>query len=304
MRRTPYLSTPVAIFRRRATKPANRRGFTLVELLVVIAIISILISLLLPAVQAAREAARRTTCANNISQIGLALQTHEFSTERLPPGVVNPDGPIRNVADGQHVSWTVQALPYLEHGNAFRLFDQEAGAYALGNAPVRQNAMRIFVCPTQPGDPFNADRSAAVSHYGACHHHEESPIDDDNKGLLFLNSSVRYSDILDGSAHTILVGEIIVDRDALGWVSGTRATLRNTGSFEHYQQRMVEGETEPATRLAPQGPLDVGGFGSLHAGGAQFCLADGSYRFLVDTTDAAVLKQLGHRADGELVSEF
>jgi prepilin-type N-terminal cleavage/methylation domain-containing protein len=89
----------------------SRRGFTLVELLVVIAIIGILVALLLPAVQSAREAARRVQCLNNVAQLGLAVHNFEFHFEHLPPGVVNPDGPIRSEPQGQHVSWIVQILP-------------------------------------------------------------------------------------------------------------------------------------------------------------------------------------------------
>ncbi len=114
-------------------KSPTNKAFTLVELLVVIAIIGILVALLLPAVQAAREAARRCSCMNNISQLGLAIHNYEFSNEMLPAGVINPDGPIRSEPEGLHVSWIVQILPYLEERNAYRLFDQQLGAYAEEN---------------------------------------------------------------------------------------------------------------------------------------------------------------------------
>src|SRR5262245_7955511 len=80
-------------------------AFTLVELLVVIAIIGILVALLLPAIQASREAARRSSCLNNLMQLGLACHSYEFNHESIPPGVIDKKGPIRNEAQGQHVSW-------------------------------------------------------------------------------------------------------------------------------------------------------------------------------------------------------
>ncbi|NUQ62818.1 MAG: DUF1559 domain-containing protein, partial [Pirellulales bacterium] len=73
-----------------------RRGFTLVELLVVIAIIGILIALLLPAVQAAREAARRSSCKNNLRQIGLALHNYQSARRTFPPGVLGTSGTSGN----------------------------------------------------------------------------------------------------------------------------------------------------------------------------------------------------------------
>src|SRR5438094_1846589 len=130
-----------------------RRGFTLVELLVVIAIIGILVALLLPAVQSAREAARRVQCLNNVTQLGLSLHNYEFHHEMLPPGVTNPDGPIRNESQGIHVSWIVKVLPYMEQNAAYRKFDQSAGAYADANAEVRAVEIRWLQCPSD-GTPF------------------------------------------------------------------------------------------------------------------------------------------------------
>ena len=107
-----------------------------------IAIIGVLVALLLPAVQAAREAARRVSCLNNVMQLGLALHNYEFHHEALPPGVTNPDGPIRNEPQGIHVSWIVKMLPYLEQNALYRKFDQAAGAYAEVNASLRAAQIR------------------------------------------------------------------------------------------------------------------------------------------------------------------
>jgi prepilin-type N-terminal cleavage/methylation domain-containing protein len=277
-------------------KPIVRPGFTLVELLVVIAIIGVLVALLLPAIQAAREAARRSSCLNNISQLALANHNYEFAVEHLPAGVINPEGPIDNVPDGQHVSWLVQILPYVEMGNAYDAFDLKAGAYAPANSAVRLVPVSLFMCPSFPGDELNEDKSAAVSTYAGCYNDVEEPIDADNNGLLFLNSSIRYRDIKDGSSQTILIGEIW-DEFSLGWVSGTRATLRNTSRVNQRPWR----QGQP---VIPMGPLDVGGFGSAHPGGINIATADGSCHFITDNTDPEVLRQLGNRADGTLQSRY
>ncbi|WP_146530152.1 DUF1559 domain-containing protein [Novipirellula artificiosorum] len=281
-------------------------AFTLVELLVVIAIIGVLVGLLLPAVQAAREAARRSSCLNNSVQIGLAMHNHEFSHERLPSGVTNDTGPIRNEPIGTHVSWTLQILPFLEQTAAYKRFDQKAGVYASVNAPVRALQIPTYRCPSSPwvdigvkvaAEPGEGMAHVGLSDYAGCHHSTETPIDEDNNGLLFLNSRIRYSDILDGSSQTILVGEMLPAYESLGWASGTRASLRNTGSpiggSDQVEAGVVKGfET---------GSLKVGGFASCHIGGGNFAFADGSVRFLTQTIDTELFRQLGNRADGELL---
>jgi prepilin-type N-terminal cleavage/methylation domain-containing protein/prepilin-type processing-associated H-X9-DG protein len=275
-------------------------AFTLVELLVVIAIIGVLVGLLLPAVQAAREAARRCSCANNMAQIGLAMHNFEFSMERLPSGVINPDGPIRNEAVGQHVSFLVQLLPYIEQQGIADNFDITLGTYDQANAAARAQEVRTFRCPS---DPLYAplEEGVAVTNYAGCHHHDEVLIDKENTGVLFLNSKIRYGDIKDGSSNTILVGEMKPDSFSLGWASGTSASLRNTGTPIDSESRQMGME-----RLMVDGPDPevVGGFGSHHAGGAQFCFADGSIRFLTSFIKPDLYKNLGHRADGAMMGSF
>ena len=87
----------------------NRIAFTLVELLVVIAIIGVLVALLLPAVQAAREAARRTSCVNNLKQLGLAAINHHDVRGHFPLGAAANEGSM----------WSYYTLPYLEQGVSY-----------------------------------------------------------------------------------------------------------------------------------------------------------------------------------------
>ena len=279
------------------------RAFTLVELLVVIAIIGILVALLLPAIQAAREAARRTSCANNITQLGLAAHNYEFNFETLPPGVTNPKGPVRNEPEGQHVSWIVKLLPYMEETTLFRKFDQDAGAYASVNAPVRSCVVSPLICPSYPGEETLKEKSIAVTTYAACYHDVEAPIDVDNHGLMFLNSHVRFNEIYDGSSHTLLLGELLSADSSLGWVSGTRSTLRNTGKIEVAKPQFAapeQSEDELTVNKNVAESLIVGGFGSHHPGIIMTSFADGSTRAINENIDLAAWHQIGNRAYGEI----
>jgi prepilin-type N-terminal cleavage/methylation domain-containing protein len=203
----------------------RRQAFTLVELLVVIAIIGVLVALLLPAVQAAREASRRASCMNTVRQLILGVHHYEFANEAFPPGVTNPTGPVRNLPEGDHLSWIVRILPELDEPARFRRIDAMVGAYHLRNNEVRQLEFPLLLCPSWGGD------SAPVSCYAGVHHHAEAPIDDDNTGVLFLNSGIARDDIKDGTSYTLVLGEKLPrGYQDLGWMSGTPATLRNTGS--------------------------------------------------------------------------
>ncbi len=285
-------------------------AFTLVELLVVIAIIGILVGLLLPAVQAAREAARRTQCANNLMQLGLAIHHYEFNFEHLPSGCINPEGPIRNEPIGRDVSWIAQILPQIEEGAAFAQFDSQAGAYAAKNLPVREHTISTLRCPSEPR--MSRNDKLALSSYAGCYHDQEAPIDVDNNGLLFLNSEIRFSDIRDGSTYTLLLGEAPITPDNLGWTSGTRATLRNTSGIvpprDDRQLAAIQQAGGPnaaadadAAQTKQIESLYVGGFGSYHTGGANFVLADGSIHFIGQSIDPKTFQYMGNRADGQMI---
>ena len=270
----------------------HSRAFTLVELLVVIAIIGILVGLLLPAVQAAREAARRCQCSNNVGQIILGIHNHECSFERFQSGTINTTGPIRNEPVGQHISWVVQILPYMEQRAVFTGIDQSLGTYAVENAHATSQVIRWLYCPSQRVGLVD---NVAPTTYAGCHHDVEAPIDTDNNGVFFLNSRIRFDDIDDGSSNTIFIGEVS-DPDALGWMSGTRATLRNTGSI---QGRSTRNGSIPIPKSDDL--LLVGGFSSFHTGGANFAFGDGSIRFISQSILPALFQKLGNRHDGQML---
>ena len=322
-----------------------RRGFTLIELLVVIAIIAVLIALLLPAVQQAREAARRTQCKNNLMQIGLALQNYMLGHEVLPPGTQNLTGPIVSQEDETqyHMNWVVQILPYLEQQNVYNHIDFTQGVYSPANNPVRVRQMSSLICPS---DPNTYGKPVGLTSYCGVHNDYETPIDINQNGVLFLNSAIHYEQVTDGSSNTIYVMEARADTGAdLGWMSGTRATLRNGVKWTNRAEMEAVAQTPPTPPAAategnetakpakPAEPIKanyvshnfgrgavpaiqqqltaanastgyVGGPGSHHTGGWHNVMGDGSVRFISENIDPKTFRNLTHRADGEMLSEF
>jgi len=224
----------------------TRGAFTLVELLVVIAIIGILVALLLPAVQAAREAARRAQCSNNLTQLIIAVNNYEMAHGVFPPGTVDAKGPIRNIEAGYHHSWITQILPYIEQTNAYHHIDRTVGVYDQKNGLVRRLGVDSLNCPSSWAG------GKGYSNYAGVHHDLEAPIDAENHGVFFLNSHITYEDVSDGSSQTLYVGEKHVLLGDLGWMSGTRATLRNTGTPIN---KVLVGRQRGRNRLqTPSGP--------------------------------------------------
>jgi prepilin-type N-terminal cleavage/methylation domain-containing protein/prepilin-type processing-associated H-X9-DG protein len=266
----------------------RRRGFTLIELLVVIAIIGVLIGLLLPAVQSTRATARRLASSNNLLQIELGINNYESTFEVMPPGVVNGSSPITQSAAGYHHSWMVQILPFMDQNSTYNHVNFAHGVYAGANATVRGHTVSVYLCPADYSP--EVEDGIALNNYVGVYHHVEAPIDDRNKGVLFLNSAIRLDEIEDGASNTLILGEKLRTAD-LGWMSGTGATLRNAGW--------------PINRGAPtaaQAPVSIGGFSSRHPQGSNFAFGDGSVRFLRETMSLRLMQKLARRDDGELLS--
>ena len=294
MPQTQMTTVPRPCLRKRSA------GFTLIELLVVIAIIAVLIALLLPAVQQAREAARRTQCKNNLMQIGLALSNYMMAHEVLPPGTQNDKGPIRSKeADGYHMSWCTQILPYIEQQNVYEHIDFTKSVYDPLNAAVRQQPVNTFICPSDPGNRLAGNGTsalAAVTSYCGIHNDFETPIDVKQNGVLFLNSSVRYEQIRDGSSNTIFVMESRLNGGSdLGWISGTKASLRNVvvvvsgglpanllgqlsldgfTAIEEEAKELSSGNPIPGNAAEPQFRSHASSIGNANSGNVRQELAD------------------------------
>jgi prepilin-type N-terminal cleavage/methylation domain-containing protein/prepilin-type processing-associated H-X9-DG protein len=142
------------------------RGFTLVELLVVITIIGILMSLLLPAVQSARESARKVQCSNNIRNLGLALNNYHTSFKIFPPSSVwrsNGKLDLTHINDSNNSqlfeNWVILILPQLENQNLRNQFNltqpttsNTSNSDGTSNSAARATALAVMLCPS---DTYN-----------------------------------------------------------------------------------------------------------------------------------------------------
>jgi prepilin-type N-terminal cleavage/methylation domain-containing protein len=306
-------ATAVGVISRRLH---SRRGFTLIELLVVVGIIALLAALLLPAIQSAREAARRVQCNNNLMQIGVALHNYLMAHEVLPSGSVNTTAPIvSKERAGYHMGWLTQLLPYLEKPNLYDHLDFTKSIYDPFHDPVRLYRISITSCPSALDSRLLSWGS--TDYYGV-HNDCETPIDVHQNGVLFLNSSVRYEQIRDGSSNTLFVveGQAAPGSD-LGWATGTRDSLRNlvislpaaspNAPTEYVINSQINSSKSLRKELADlsSGKEPVGGPGSNHSGNLFLGLrGDGSVITISLAIDPRLFRNLGHRSDGEITPEY
>ena len=318
--------------RKRCSNIKPEGGFTLIELLVVIAIIAILVALLLPAVQQAREAARRSSCKNNLKQLGLALHNYHDIHTVFPPGWVINKCP--GVSDGNHrftngnPSWGFMILPMLEQSAIYDLQDFQQNAACSGSptggildAPTTANSLNktlpAFSCPSDI-KPSRGVNNFGTSSYVGCRGDDDLSGQDttfaNRNGMFWTNSKVKMRDFTDGTSNTIMVGEISWNQY---YAFGTGSAITRGGLWggfgQHKYDDMVT-RTVNANRKINQSRPDPGndndGFGSFHTGGAQFVLADGSVRFIsenIDSTNTSPIgtfQRLGIRNDGLVVGEF
>jgi len=279
----------------------TQSGFTLIELLVVIAIIAVLVALLLPAVQQAREAARRSTCKNNLKQIGLALHNYHDTHSVFPPGYINDWGVALN---GQHM------LTPLE---SFRCPSDIAPTFNTSRSTHNVLGWNFFL-PTSNYVGLNTGLRETTGSGGytgvdaILHSHQHTT------GIFWADSRVKMRDITDGTSNQILVGERAWRyRTANCRNLGESASLYVTGAGDFVSNvkqgdsdalgvigRGVNGETPNCNAgIAATNP-----FSSLHVGGAQFVFGDGRVRFISENTDLTLQRRLGWRNDGHPIGDF
>jgi prepilin-type N-terminal cleavage/methylation domain-containing protein/prepilin-type processing-associated H-X9-DG protein len=220
------------------------RGFTLVEVLVVLAILSLLIALLLPAVQNAREAARRIQCVSHLRQIGLALQNYHDAHACFPLGRVKSYDPrVRGdnypcssrIADQ---SLLVRILPYAEQSPIYQAINHDLSIFSFENRTIHTHSVSLYACPSDPesGFPRPADArnlkslglagpedeipmvySSYAGSLGSCAvFAQPSPSNGcrpdprllaQANGLFIDNRPIRIAEISDGTSHTVAVFE-------------------------------------------------------------------------------------------------
>ena len=218
---------------------ARRRGFTLIELVVVIAIIAVLIGLLLPAVQKVREAASRMKCANNLRQLGLAAHNYHDVHQHLPPaiGYYPP-------AAGAFGGYFFHLLPYAEQDNLYRsalgsvTFPQPDGpttVYYPGNKKVYSQSVPIFLCPSDPSVGSDGRVTVAGVSFGAsCY--------------AFNALVVAQNDITTIPFITNPQGKTCIPADIPDGTSARLYTHRAVGGDRHHR-----GADRPAAAGRPEG---------------------------------------------------
>jgi len=293
-----------------------RRGFTLIELLVVIAIIGVLVGLLLPAVQAARESARRTSCVNNLKQIGIALLNYENSRKCLPPGYLSQfDSNGTDMGPGW--GWAAMILPQLESNAVYQALNFSLPIEDPSNT-ARLLAVPGYLCPSDdvPGvwpaqqgaangapGPTVCDVSSAnyVGVFGT----GEPGVGGD--GVFFRNSQITLKQITDGTSKTLAVGERADELGDATWVGSVTGAMLFPDETNTVAQPVPEAGASMVLGHAGEGigPGQPGGdvnqFYSMHGLGANFLFADGHVSYLDATINYQMYIALATRAGGELV---
>ena len=311
----------------------RKLGFTLVELLVVIAIIGILAAMLLPAVNAAREQGRQANCKSNISNLGKAIIAHLTSHGRFPGGDLQTGrGWIVEVLPQLEQNNLYNQMDEAEAFNSSFQSGQgmRNAATGIGGQNLMALELDILKCPSdslrssrneqQWGPSFSSDGVARTNYKGVLGGDENSgnaanPIDaplvgspqacrDPNNGetpcngLFWPNSfhaRLNDSDVRDGMSNTLMVGEDVPDIHS--------GHIYSAAYFADHDNCSTSKMLNIDLDLNPNPTMDdFMQFRSHHPGGVHFCLADGSVRFVADSTDWVVLGAISTRDGGEILT--
>ena len=309
-------------------RSARQRGFTLIELLVVIAIIAILIALLLPAVQQAREAARRSSCKNNLKQLGLALHNYHDAHTVFPYGFRDHGGSRQ-----RRETWMQQTLPFIDQANLYQAYKADDPQYCWHHPESAQQVLPSFVCPSNPTAGLNGPSSSFVGNYGVCAgattsswNGTTSPGD----GMFHRDSKTRIRDVKDGTSNTLMASEGVARPPG----SPSDTAWGEVGSYwgggsSHHGTAFNANESPntsvpdcnyscsnynlPAFPCAAQSSsASVGATcstrttyaRSYHVGGVHVLMADGVVRFVSENIDLGTWQALATIRGGEVVGEY
>ena len=313
----------------------KRSGFTLVELLVVIVIIGMLVGLLLPAVQSAREAGRRTQCANNLKQLGVAMLAHHEANNFFPSGgwgwylVGDPD---RGTGVNQPGGWCYAILPYVDQDSLYRLGEGMTDAQKMAVNAVRiATPLPIFNCPTRrrlvvelsPScAPYNSNPApqAAKTDYGAnagypypyYPYTTQGPtsialgdqwtaqnawldLSGICKGICYLRSQVTLAMVLDGAGNTYMIGEKYLNPNAYSTGADGADNESLYSGFNNDNHRSGNGWQPLQDR---PGLANCDTFGSPHSGSFNMVFCDGSLHPISYSIDPETHRRLSCINDG------